>query len=165
MKLGDSFGAAVAAKMIYERIDLYSDTGFAFDFFVTHKSMIEGLIFAASATNIGGQMNLRNEPFDLPTAYRLGMAWSPAEILGDRLTFTGDVVFPNDTNEKAHVGAELRIIPELTLRAGTKINYDLQGWTAGAGFRAGVLGIDYAYEDTKIEGFDSGHKFSLNLHW
>ncbi len=164
-KLGDSFGAAVTAKMIYEKIDLYSDTGFAFDFFVTHKSMIEGLVFAASATNIGGQMNLRNEPFDLPSAYRIGMSWSPENLLGDRLTFTGDVVFPNDTSEKAHLGAELRIISELSLRGGTKVNYDLQGWTAGAGFRAGVLGIDYAYEDTKIEGFESGHKFSLNLRW
>ncbi len=158
-QLGDRFAVAVAAKMIYERIDLYSDTGFAFDFFITHKSMIEGLVFAASATNIGGQMNLNNEPFDLPTAYRIGLGWSPENFLGDRLTFTGDVVFPNDTNEKAHLGAELRIIPELALRGGTKVNYDLQGWTAGAGFRAGVLGIDYAYENSKIEGFDSGHKF------
>ncbi len=164
-KIGDSIGLAVAAKMIYERIDLYSDTGFAFDFFFTHKTKIEGLVIAASATNLGGQMNLRDEPFDLPTAYRVGLAWSPKNLLGDRLTFTGDMVFPNDTDEKAHMGAELRIIPELTLRGGTKMNYDAQGWTAGAGFRSGVLGVDYAYEDIKIEGFDSGHKFSLNLHW
>ncbi len=165
MKLGDSFGVAVAAKMIYERIDLYSDTGFAFDFFITHQSMIEGLVFAASATNIGGQMNLKDEPFDLPTSFRIGMAWSPKEMLGDRLTFTGDAVFPNDTNGKAHVGAEWRIVSELALRGGSNLSYDLQGWTAGAGFRAGILGIDYAYEETKIEGFDAGHKFSLNLHW
>ena len=44
----------------------------------------------------------------------------------------GDVVFPNDTNEKAHVGAEYRLLPEFSLRVGTRINYDNQGLTAGA---------------------------------
>ncbi|MCP4292872.1 MAG: PorV/PorQ family protein [bacterium] len=163
--LGDRFGVGLTAKMIYEKIDLYSDSGFAFDFFITHKSMIEGLTFAASATNIGSQMNLNEEPFDLPAAFRIGFAWSPDEILAGRVTLTGDVVFPNDTNEKAHVGAEFKVIDQLILRGGTKVNYESQGWTAGAGFRTGVLGVDYAYEETKTEGFDAGHKFSLNLHW
>ena len=75
--LGDSFAAAVNAKFIYEKIDIYSDVGFAFDFFLTHKSLIEGLMFAASATNVGSQMNLKDEPFDLPTAFRIGAAWTP----------------------------------------------------------------------------------------
>ena len=165
MPIGDSFGLGMTGKMIYEKIDIYSDTGFAFDFFVTHRSMIEGLVFAASATNVGGQMNLNNAPFDLPTAYRVGMAWNPADLLGSRLTFSGDVVFPNDTNEKAHLGVEWSIIPEITLRGGTRVNYDTKGWTAGVGARTGVLGIDYAYEENTEDGFDAGHKFSLNLHW
>jgi hypothetical protein len=28
-----------------------------------------------------------------------------------------------------------------------------------------VLGVDYAYEESTVEGFDDGHKFSLNLVW
>ncbi len=164
--LGDSFAAAVNAKFIYEKIDIYSDVGFAFDFFLTHKSLIEGLMFAASATNVGSQMNLKDEPFDLPTAFRIGAAWTPVgEFLQEKLTLAGDVVFPNDTKEKAHVGAELNLIPEFSLRIGTRINYENQGLTAGAGFRAGVLGVDYAYEESTVEGFDDGHKFSLNLVW
>jgi len=164
--LGDSFAAAVNAKFIYEKIDIYSDVGFAFDFFLTHKSLIEGLMFAASATNVGSQMNLKNEPFDLPTAFRIGAAWTPVgDFLQEKLTLAGDVVFPNDDDEKAHLGAELNLIPEFSLRIGTRINYQNQGLTAGAGFRAGVLGVDYAYEESTVEGFDDGHKFSLNLVW
>jgi len=164
--LGDSFAAAVNAKFIYEKIDIYSDVGFAFDFFLTHKSLIEGLMFAASATNVGSQMNLKDEPFDLPTAFRIGAAWTPVgDFLQEKLTLAGDVVIPNDTKEKAHVGAELNLIPEFSLRIGTRINYENQGLTAGAGFRAGVLGVDYAYEESTVEGFDDGHKFSLNLVW
>ncbi len=164
--LGESFGVAVNAKMVYEKIDIYSDSGLAFDLFVTHKALIDGLMFAASATNLGGQMNLKDQPFDLPTAYRVGAAWSPA-LGGDNrnLTIAGDVVFPNDTNEKAHVGAEYRLLPEFSLRVGTRINYDNQGLTAGAGFRTGILGVDYAFGESTIDGFDDGHKFSLNLVW
>jgi hypothetical protein len=164
--LGESFAAGVNAKFLYERIDIYSDTGFAFDFFLTHKAVIEGLVFAASATNVGGKVNLNEEPFKLPTAFRLGAAWTPAEAtLQSRLSITGDVVFPNDSADKAHVGAEYQLIPEFALRLGTRINYENQGLTAGAGFRTGVLGVDYAYEESTVEGFDDGHKFSLNLVW
>jgi len=164
--LGESFAMGANAKLVYERIDVLSDTGFAFDLFATHKAVVDGLMFAASVTNLGGQMNLNNEPFDLPRAFRIGIAYAPVGgLFKSRLTLSGDVVFPNDTNEKAHIGAEYRLIPELALRAGTRINYDNQGFTAGAGFQVGLLGVDYAYESSKIEGFDDGHKFSLNLTW
>lgn len=164
--LGESFAAGVNAKMIYERIDIYSDTGFAFDFFLTHKAMIEGLVFAASYTNVGSEMMLKDEAFKLPTAFRVGAGWTPAgDFLKEKLTLSGDVVFPNDTKEKAHIGGELRLIPEFALRLGTRINYTNQGLTAGAGFRTGALGVDYAYGSSNVEGVDDAHKFSLNLVW
>ena len=84
----------------------------------------------------------------------------------NRLTFAGDISFPNDTQNKGHFGIELAIVPELALRGGTRMNYDNQGWTAGAGFRPiKTLSVDYAYESSKIDGFSDGNKFSLTLHW
>ncbi len=164
--LGESFGLGMNAKMVYQRIDIYSDTGFAFDFFVSHKAVVEGLMFGASVTNLGGQMNLKNDAFNLPTAFRIGASWSPEHDDGlGRLTLTGDVVMPNDANNKAHAGAEYRLLPEFSLRVGTRINYENQGLTAGAGFRTGVLGVDYAYGESTVDGIDDGHKFALNLVW
>jgi hypothetical protein len=163
--LGDRFAVGAAAKLVYEKIDIYSDTGFAFDFFVSHKAVIEGLVLAASATNFGSQMMLREDPFDLPAAIRLGAAWTPADLAGGKVTLAGDLVLPNDSGERGHVGAEYRMLPEFVLRAGTRLKYDNQGLTAGAGFRTGRLGIDYAFEESKVEGFDDGHKFSLSLTW
>jgi hypothetical protein len=167
LPLGHRFGVGMTAKMVYEKIDLYSDTGYAFDFFITHKAMIEGLVFAASATNMGSDMNLYVEAFPLPTAYRLGAAYTPvAEGLLGRLTLAGDISFPNDTQNKGHFGAELELLPELVLRGGTRVNYDSQGWTAGAGFKPlRNLVVDYAYQNSKTEGFDDGHKFSLTATW
>lgn len=160
---GESLALAANAKMIYKKIDLYSDSGFAFDFFLTHRTMIKGLDFSASVTNLGGQLNLNNGPFDLPTAYRVGAAYVPAML--EDLTLAADVVFPNDTTEKAHIGMEYRLIEELYLRFGTRLNYESQGMTAGAGFNLSLLSVDYAYEDMTTEGFDDGHKVSIQLTW
>jgi len=164
--LGDRFAFGIGAKMIYEKIDFYNDSGFAFDFFLTHQALIEGLVFAASATNIGGQMNLRDEPFDLPTAVRIGAAYVPvARVFQGKLTLAGELFMPNDTTAKAHVGTELHLIPELALRLGARINYESQGITAGVGFRLRNLRLDYAYEDMTTEGFEDGNKISLGMTW
>ena len=164
--IGEKFAVGMNAKIVYERIDIYSDTGMAFDFFVSHKALIEGMIFGASLTNVGGQMNLYNEPFDLPTAYKVGMAYTPGGgFLNDRVTLAGDLFLPEDTNAKAHLGMEFKVISEFTLRVGSKINYELYGVTAGFGIRKGSFGLDYAYQDMKISGFDQGHKFALDMIW
>lgn len=163
---GERLAAGVTAKFLYETIDLYSDSGLAFDVSLSHRTLIEGLVFGASLTNMGSQMNLRTEPFDLPAAARLGAAWTPATpMLAGRLTMAADAVFPNDTAEKIHLGAEYRLLGEFALRAGTRLNYENQGLTAGAGFRTGRLGVDYAFEESKVAGLDDGHKFSLVLAW
>ncbi|MBM4131548.1 PorV/PorQ family protein [bacterium] len=163
---GERFAAGVNAKFVYQTIDLYSDSGLALDAFLTHHALVEGLVFGASLTNLGSQMNLRDNPFDLPVAARIGAAYTPAATaLRDKVTLAADMVFPNDTTEKAHVGVEYRLLGEFALRAGSRLNYQNQGLTAGAGFRTGRLGIDYAFEESKVSGFDDGHKFSLVVAW
>ncbi len=163
--LGDSFGVSATVKMVYEKIDIYSDSGVAFDLGVTHRAMIDGLVFAVAVTNLGGQLQLKDEPIDLPRTIRLGAAWAPPSMLDGKITVTADMLMPRDGTEKAHLGAEFRLIPELALRAGTRVNYESQGITAGAGFVVGRMGIDYAFSDFTTEGFDDGHKFSLRFTW
>ena len=166
-KVIESLAAGVTVKILHEEIDVYSDSGFAFDFFLSHQAVIEGLFFGASLTNVGADMKLNQEPFPLPTALRLGAAYQPAgKFLIGTWTFAGDVIIPNDGTEKAHLGLEWLLLPELALRFGSNLNYDSRGLTFGAGFRKGVLGIGYAYEDMKEgDGLNPAHKFSLELNY
>jgi hypothetical protein len=164
--VAERLAVGATAKLLYQKIDIYSDSGFALDLFVSHQAVIEGLVLGASVMNIGGQMNLNAEPFDLPTAVRLGAAYDPPQAsLGGKLTLAGDIFMPNDGNAKAHVGAEYRLLPEVALRVGTRLNYENQGLTAGLGLRRGAVEVGYAFEESKVEGFDSFHKFSLELHY
>jgi hypothetical protein len=164
-QLTEQFAAGVQAKFLYEKIDVYSDSGVAFDIFLAHRStVVPGLSVGASATNLGGQMTLNQEPFDLPRLFTLGVAYGPQSgTLANHLVLAADLALPNDGNAKAHLGAEVKLVPELALRGGYRVNYDSQGLTAGAGFTYGVVGLDYAYEDITAEGLDSGHKFSLHV--
>jgi hypothetical protein len=164
-QLSPQFAAGLQAKFLYEKIDIYSDSGLAFDIFLAHRSaVVPGLSLGASATNLGSQMTLNQEPFDLPRLFTLGVAYGPVSgALANRLVLAGDMAFPNDGNAKAHLGAEVKVVPEFALRVGYRVNYDSQGLTAGAGFAYGVVGLDYAYEDITAEGFESGHKFSLHV--
>lgn len=161
----DRVAVGVTVKMLYQKIDVYSDSGFAADLFLSHQAVIEGLTFGASVTNLGGQLQLKDEPFDLPLAIRIGAAYDPPQaFFAGKLTLAGDIIMPNDGNDKAHVGAEYRLLPELALRVGSKVNYDSQGLTAGAGFRKGTVGISYAFEDLTNE-LDPSHKFTLELYY
>ncbi|MHB8079020.1 MAG: PorV/PorQ family protein [Candidatus Krumholzibacteriia bacterium] len=165
-QVAERVAVGATVKLLHERIDVYSDTGFALDLFIDHQAMIEGLVLGASVTNLGGQLNLNAEPFDLPTAVRLGAAYDPpSPLLRGKVTLAGDIFMPNDGNAKAHVGAEYRVVPELALRVGSRVNYDNQGLTAGLGLRKGTVEVGYAFEESKVDGFDNLHKFSLELHY
>ncbi len=162
-RISDAFAAGAAVKLLHEEVDMYGDTGFAFDVSLAHKAEIEGLWFGVSLSNFGPDFKLITEPYPLPTALRAGLAFDPQQdIFAGKLTLAGDVIFPNDGNSKAHVGAEYRLVPALALRFGSKINYTSQGLTAGAGFRRGDITVSYAYEDA-LNDLGDGHRFALEM--
>ncbi len=164
-RLGEEFAVGAQAKIVYEKIDIYSGTVFLFDLFATwNLRHLPGVNLAVSATNLGGQMTINEEPFDPPQTVTVGAGWTPQSgPLAHRATVTGDVAFYNDGNERAHVGAEFRVVPQLALRAGYKVNYENQGLTAGAGFRYRQFGVGYAYEDISDDALDPGHRFSVEF--
>ncbi|MBK9302986.1 MAG: PorV/PorQ family protein [bacterium] len=162
-RFGEAFAAGVGVKLLHTEIDVYGDTGLAYDLFIAHRAEIPGLWFGASLTNLGPDLNLNDAPFALPQAGRLGLAYDPQQaFFAGRLTLAADVLFPNDGNEKAHVGAEFRLVPALALRLGTRVNYESQGYTWGAGFNRGPLTLGYAFEQATNDLGD-WHRFALEL--
>lgn len=162
-RFGEAFAAGVGVKLLHTEIDVYGDTGLAYDLFVAHRAEIPGLWFGASLTNLGPDLDLNDAPFALPQAGRLGLAYDPQQaFFAGRLTLAADVLFPNDGNEKAHVGAEYRLVPALALRLGTRVNYESQGYTWGAGFNRGPLTLGYAFEQATNDLGD-WHRFALEL--
>ena len=162
---GEEFAVGLQGKIVYEKIDIYSGTVLLYDVFAAwNLRHLPGVSLGVSATNLGGQMTINQEPFDPPKAVNVGGSWSPQSgVLAHRVTVAGDVGFYNDGEERAHLGAEWKLVPELALRMGYRFNYENQGLTAGAGFRRGTFGLGYAYEDIVDDALDPGHRFSLEF--
>ncbi len=123
--------------------------------------------------NPDAEARLTTESFPLPLAFKMGMALDVIASHGDgflkspnhSLSIAIDGIHPNDGEEKLQVGAEYGLYDMLFLRAGYKVNYDVQNITAGFGFKAGIgrreIKIDYAYVDMGI--LDGTHRLCMGI--
>ena len=141
-----NLAAGISVKPVYERIDELSASGIAFDIGLYHVAKIRGVKLAAVAGNVGPPMKFDEEEFALPRYVKVGGSYeTEIAALDGRILVTLDGVFPNDGDVHEHVGAEYSYRRILALRAGYKVNYDVQGATFGAGFRWHEIAVDYAF--------------------
>lgn len=152
-----------AVKLIYEKIDFESATSWAVDLGLSHRSMIEGLTLAASVLNLGPQATFVEEKFYPPLQLRGGASYRyDAPWVHGNVITAADIVFPNDGEAKLHLGAEYNYERYLSVRAGYKSNYYVQGPTLGIGVRYRNLCFDYAFMPIEFDLGDS-HRLSFTI--
>jgi len=153
----------ISAKLIYEKIDFESATGWAVDFGVFHRSAIEGLTLGASILNLGPQAKFVEEKFYPPFQFRVGVSYRyDDERIRGSILVASDAVFPNDSDAKLHLGAEYGYRDFLFIRLGYKSNYYVQGATLGVGVVYDRLRFDYAYMPMQLE-LGNVHRFSISV--
>ncbi len=158
-----NLSAGVSAKVIYEKIDFESATGWAVDAGILHKSAIEGLTLGVSMLNLGPTAKFVEETFYPPFTLRGGGAYRyEAPWLHGSAILAGDALFPNDGEAKLHLGLEYNYGSMLSIRTGYKANYYAQGFTLGLGVKYRSFAIDYAYLPIEFELGDS-HRFSIRV--
>jgi len=158
-----NLSAGVTAKLIHERIDFESATGWAIDAGVVHRSMIKGLTFAASMLNLGPEAKFVEEKFYPPFQIRGGASYRyDADWLQGDVIVAADAVFPNDGDAKLHMGMEYNYRQLLSVRAGYKANYYTQGPTLGLGINYRSMRFDYAFMPMQNSLGDS-HRLSINV--
>lgn len=165
---GKAFGKVMfgaSAKAVYERIDAYSGTAFAFDIGVAHDTAINGLRIGAAAQNLGTDLTLDEQPTSLPTVFRAGADWNPrfeSAAWARRLDLVAEFLAPNDGSARMHGGLEVEIERRFVLRAGYRAGYDTWGETFGAGFRNDLLAVDYAWQGNHND-FEPTHRISIRF--
>lgn len=107
----------VTAKIIYEKIDEYSASGFAMDLGVKYSGDRKRYTLGAAIKNIGMQTsNFTDTGKDkLPMMFRVGASVRP-RILD--LVLAGDVIIPTDNDVDLAIGAEYYHLDPLFIRAG-----------------------------------------------
>ena len=163
--------------------------GSAFALGVTGKLLTRGTDLDGSTVRQGRGTGLDVGVLALPLE-RLRVGLVAQDLLDTRLRYsngTSTVVYPRnlrfaasyelpsssvlalDVDDRVHLGAETWLRDQLALRAG--IEKDRFGreplvWSAGAGFKVGVLRVDYAYQLQPVLGATShfGLAFEFNFN-
>lgn len=184
-----AFGATV--KYIGEKIHNESADGIGFDLGVLLYAGYRSLRLGLAITNMGPEMQfsgsdlivqydeqegeganspigaeLKTTPYDLPLAFRFGVAYDVELGRKSVVTVAGDVMHPNDNTQQGALGAEFAYDEKYFLRGGYKVNYEEQGLSFGGGFSTPVskhtdLLFDYAWQD--FGRLQSTHRFSIGF--
>ena len=139
-----SLELGLTGKVIYQKIHDYSAVGFAGDLGLRYRTPVRGLVLAATATNIGTSMKFVEDEFSLPFQFRAGAAYRTRSVLSG-LILSSDLRFPNDSDAKAHFGAELWLHEMIALRGGAKFGYDEEAGALGFGVKHRNFLFDYAF--------------------
>ncbi len=168
-RLTDLFAFGLHVKFVEEKIAQYRSNNFVFDLGMMYHTGFHSLRIGGYIQNFGVDSEYFDDNFKMPMIFRLGAA---AEIFGaigqrHRLTLATEALHPSNYSERLHVGLEYCFIRKVFLRGGYKFNYDLGGFSAGAGIRWPSsrfnLQLDGAYSDFAELG--SVLRFGLNVRY
>jgi hypothetical protein len=142
----------------------------AFDFGILYRTGFKSLNFGMSIKNFSQELKYKEETFQLPLTFRIGLSMDAMDIFNidketHSLLVSVDAVHPRDFSEQIYLGAEYTFINTFSIRAGFVSPADERDFTAGVGIKrnfAGMnVGIDYAYQPFGI--FKNVHRFSFNF--
>lgn len=198
--LTNKFCVGITAKYVREKIAEMSASGLAFDIGTHYMTGFKTLRIGMAIVNYSGdtkfsgsdlqkewtdttwpsnytgnQWEIVSQPFPMPLQFKMGIAYDFKFGRDHVLTTSGEMVHPNDGNEKVMVGLEYKWnnpIVGLALRGGYKYDPDwyekkgsLDNVSAGLGisrrFGASRISVDYAY--TNMGYLENVHRFSLGL--
>ena len=188
--LTEDFSVGVTAKYVYQQIWHESASGIAFDVGTQYRLGLGDLTLAMAMTNFGADMQmdgqdldikydgsgdvpynrlsparLESEAYPLPLHFQVGVSMTVLDLDDVGVLLAVDVTHPNDTRERVNLGTEVRVLQNLFLRGGYRINYDIEGGTMGAGVRVplGDLRVDFDYAYAIYDMLPSIHRISLGL--
>jgi hypothetical protein len=152
----------LSAKWLYEKIDIYSASGWGFDLGGIYSPK-ENLKFGLVILNLGQEIKFEKEKFSLPTLYKMGVTYLvEKKNINSDFVFGFDLVKPRDDEVQVHLGGEVSLYQALKMRLGYQSGSDEKDFSFGLGTKFKQYSIDYAYLPYK-SNLGSVHSVSLNI--
>lgn len=149
----------IAAKGIFQKIDIETAYGIAADIGALYRTPIAGLDAAAVVANIGPAIRFLGAGAALPSEVRVGLGYArPIGLAALRAYALGRAM--RRLNPRAQFGIE-GTLRGVSLRLGGKIGYDLEDATYGLGYAAGRFAFDYAFVPFSEEDLGEAHRVSV----
>ena len=151
------WNTGIGAKILQQAIDTQTGWGLGLDAGAQYTGIWDWMDLGFEAQNVGSAINVGGTAFQQPITFRFGVA---GHFLTRSLALTADAAVPMDNSVIPAVGVEWWLAHALALRGGWRGGYASQP-TAGAGFKAGALQIDYAWQPYLELG--STHRITATL--
>ncbi len=160
----DNLSAGANFKLLSSNLaETETASAYAVDLAVLYKlATVKGLSMGANIQNIGSGIKYISETDPLPLNVKVGAAYR-TEVKNDVLTVAADFNKPKELSSRVNLGFEYLYNKIMAFRAGYKIGYDLDTFTAGFGFKIGNYGLDYAFAPKGDLGNNHRLSFSLNF--
>ncbi len=152
----------------------------SFDFGVLYHTGFKSLDFGMCIRNFSTEVKYKEENFQLPLTFKMGLAFNAADLLPvDRsmhsFLISVDASHPRDYSEQIFIGGEYTFMNAFSIRAGYNYPKDEGGFNTGFGVMqtiAGVtMGLDYAYSSFGVfnstndffGGFEGIHRLTVKF--
>lgn len=147
LKLDSKIFFGVTAKYIYENILSDESSGYAADFGLTYKNILENVDLGLSLRNIGSISKLRTESSDLPIDLRFGGSYklSIQKIESRLILISGIQKNMNQADTHFHLAFEYNYDDLIFIRSGYLSGFESRAFSFGAGLSWGSAELDYSY--------------------
>jgi len=166
--LTDRFSLGFTVRYIGEYVHDYSASSWSADVGTSYNTGYHDFKLAMAISNFGPDLKFIEKAAPLPINFKFGGSINVIDGTNHVLTLVAEGSHPSDNLEKYNAGMEYLFMDRFALRAGSRFNYDTDGFTAGAGVRLpygedGQITVDYAYLDfgllTEVHRFTVGFAF------
>jgi len=178
----DKFCFGITAKYVRENADIiYTDTdgaetdmdqsAFLFDTGINYYTGYRSIRVSMVLSHFGKNITYVEKDYPVPQLLVIGTSFyvlSPEEGLITNqqnpvsLLMSFDLVAPRDYDQQYNIGMEFSMLDFLFLRAGYKINYDTENWSAGGGVKYNRFRFDYSFTNYN-DYLAPVHRFTLGL--
>jgi hypothetical protein len=131
-----------------ESINDNTMSALCFDFGTLYYPGFKSLALSMTIQNFSTDLKYEHEAFSTPLTFKIGISMNMLDLLENKsrssLLFAIDAIHLRDYSERLNVGLEYSYLGLFNVRCGYRMNYDLGGFTAGAGVRYSIsndLGI------------------------
>lgn len=138
----------------------YTANAIASDFGVLFRTIDSRISIGMAIQNCGTGLKYKNVNESLPMNIRAGAAFVIQKWSENSLLFALDYIHTINESGKVHLGAELQLFKNFTIRAGYKIGYNPNKFTLGLGVFAYKTQVDYGYSIAEI---DVPHRISITV--
>jgi hypothetical protein len=154
--LTDRFSFGINAKLIHLGYwsGKFNSNSWGIDVGALFRSGIQGLNIGVTINNLGPDIEVINESYNIPTSFNAGIS---ADILKSdyhNLSVMTSWNKPESGEEKAALGFEYDFKKFLFARSGYKFNHDTESWSFGIGMIQSInkvkITADYSYSDFNV---------------